>query len=584
MTRKLLFAAAALGFAVSPVSAQWLTESHTVRAGWNAIYPFVDASDVTLDTLLALETRIEEIWRWNPDALNAVALHSPSEPIIGVEWTVWRRGNPAETTMNRLRANYAYLVKVADNPADPSPLLIKGKVVMPRVSWRNDGLNLVGFPAASEGSSPPTIGSYLAPASLLGANFRYMGGPISESNPEVLLNAVHQDIPRGEAFWVDTGSFSDYYGPIKVEVSLSQSGLSFGDTGSIHQVVLTNRTDRAITVTLTPTPCQSPRGGEGQELRQVPLLERVFDEDSQAFTYSAFDGPKELTLQVQETVSKIVALNRDGLDGVQGTEYASLLVVTDSEGMSRIDLPVSATIGGTGGLWVGEALISRVQNQLQQFQRDANGQYLYDGGGRIPLAATGDTSINRTAQAFPIRLIVHADASGAARLLSNVYAGPIAPLEAGAVPQFGIATAESRLVAGSRAQSVRLTAVHFPLDLNLELNGSFGTGSTLTGTVTLAHNAKENPFIHTFHPDHDNLDARFKNGLPAGDESHTVTRRLSLAFDVANPDGNPDWGSQFLTGTFTEEVTGIHKDPLSVEGKFSLRRLHNAAMIYIHTP
>ena len=136
----------------------------------------------------------------------------------------------------RLRANYAYLVKVASD-AGPFSLSLKGKAAMPRVSWRNDGLNLVGFPT-SEAAPLPTIGSYLAPASLLGANteiFRYIGGPISADNPAKLLNPVQQALPRGEAFWMDTGSFSDYYGPLKVQVSLSSSGLSFGDTGSVQR-------------------------------------------------------------------------------------------------------------------------------------------------------------------------------------------------------------------------------------------------------------------------------------------------------------------------------------------------------------
>ena len=582
MARKVLFAAAALGFAANPLSAQWRTESHPVQGGWNAIYPFVDASDVTIGTLLADEARVEEIWRWNPDALDAVALGSPSEPIIGAEWAVWKRASPAESTLTRLRANYAYLVKVASD-AGPFTLSLKGKAAMPSVSWRNDGLNLVGFPT-SEAAPLPTIGSYLAPASLLGANteiFRYIGGPISANNPAKLLNPVQQALPRGEAFWMDTGKFSDYYGPLKVQVSLSSSGLSFGDTGSVHEVVVANRTDRAITVTLTPAPSQSDRGGS--QPSPVPLLERVFDEDSQSYSYPAFDGPRDLTLQAGQTVSKLVALNRAGLVGAAGTENASLLVLTDSEGMSRIDLPVSATVGGTGGLWVGEALINRVQNQLQQFQRDDDGKYRYDGeGARIPVAGSADNSLNKTAQAFPVRLIVHTDANGTARLLSNVYAGPIATAVEGAVPRFGIATAESLLDAGSLAKAARLTAVHFPLDLNLELNGSFGAGGSLDGTVPLAHNDKENPFIHAFHPDHDNLDARFEEALPAGAESHQVTRLLSLDFDVANPDGNPEWGSQLLTGTFTEEITGIHKNAISVEGKFSLRRLSKEEVL--HTP
>ena len=581
MIRKSVFTAIALGFALSPLSAQWVTESHPVKGGWNAIYPFVDASDVTIDTLLASEPRVEEIWRWNPDAQDTVALLSPSAPIIGAEWSKWKRGLPGESTMTRLRANYAYLVKVASD-AGPFSLSLKGKAAMPSVSWRNDGLNLVGFPT-SEATSP-TIASYLAPTDLLSTStdiFRYTGGPLSTNNPQKLLNPVQQALRRGEALWIDTVKFSDYYGPIKVQVSLSSSGLSFGDTGSMHQVLLTNRTDSAITVTLTPA--DSGKDREGNQPSSVPLLERVLDEDSQDYTYPAFDGPKTLTLQAGQTRAKYVVIDRDSLVGVGGTECASLLVVTDSQSMSRIDLPVSATIGDLGGLWVGEALINRVQNQLQQFQRDADGKYRYDGeGARIPLAGSGNNSLNQTAQSFPVRLIVHTDATGTARLLSNVYAGPIATAVEGANPRFGIATHQSLLDAGSLAKSVRLTAVHFPLDLNQAMTGLFKAGGSLAGTVTLAHTDKTNPFIHAFHPDHDNLDERFEKALPAGAESHTVERKLKLDFDAANPGVKPEWGSQLLTGTFTEEITGIHKNSISVEGKFSLRRLSKSKTL--HTP
>jgi hypothetical protein len=578
MIRKSVFTAIALGFALSPLSAQWVTESHPVKSGWNAIYPFVDASDVTIDTLLASEPRVEEIWRWNPDAQDTVALLSPSAPIIGAEWSKWKRGVPGESTMTRLRANYAYLIKVKST-AEPFSLSIKGKATMPSVSWRNDGLNLVGFPT-SQATSPP-IASYLAPTDLLSTStdiFRYIGGTLSTNNPQKLLNPTLQALRRGEALWIDTVKFSDYYGPIKVQVSLSSSGLSFGDTVSMHQVILTNRTASAITVTLTPA--GSGKDREGNQPSSVPLLERVLDEDSQDYTYPAFDGPKTLTLQAGQTKAKYVAIDRAELVGVAGTEYASLLVVTDSEGMSRIDLPVSATIGDLGGLWVGEALINRVQNQLQQFQRDADGKYLYENGARIPLAGSADNSLNETAQSFPVRLIVHTDATGTARLLSNVYAGPIATAVEGANPRFGIATHQSLLDAGSLAQSVRLTAVHFPLDLNQAMTGSFGAGGSLAGTVTLDYKDKTNPFIHAFHPDHDNLDARFEKALPAGAESHTVERKLKLDFDAANPGVKPEWGSQLLTGTFTEEITGIHKNSISVEGKFSLRRLSKEEVLH----
>lgn len=582
MTRTLIITVATLALAVSTLQAQWKSETHSVKAGWTAIHPFVDASDVTLDVLLPAS--IVQVWRWNPGALDAVVLEAPGAPITGNEWSIWKRGFPVDSDFNRMLPNYGYLLKVTNGTA-PFMLTIKGKAVMPRVQWRKAGLNLVGFPA-SDVVPLPTIGPYLEPPLLLdGATqvFRYVGGDLSVNNPVELLNPVYQALPRGEAFWVKTGKFSDYYGPVKVEVSLSPDGMLFGSSGAVHQIVLTNRTDHPVTATLEPADSETDRGGG--TVSSTSLLERVFDAGTQSYIYPAFDGPRDVELDAGETKAVVVALDRSALSGAPGTENASLLVVTDSDGLGRIDVPVTATVSGRGGLWIGEALISRVQNQLQQFERDADGTYLYDGGGeRIPLAGSGNNTLNATAQSYPLRLILHVDGAGNARLLSNVYAGPIATEVAEAEPAFGIATHESLLDADSLASAVRITSAHFPLDLDLGLTGSFGPGLSAEGTFTLAHDAGDNPFIHAFHPDHDNLNARFDNALAPGAESHTVDRALTLDFDSASPNGDPTWGSRILTGTYTEEVTGIHKNPISVEGAFFLRRLSEDEAINTPAP
>lgn len=580
MSRCFALTGVLFGLAAASLSAQWLTEFHQLKAGWNAIYPFVDAGDVTLTELT--DNRIVEVWRWNPGALDALALGTPSAPVLGDEWARWRRGFPIDSTFDRLEPNFGYLVNVAAGTAAYT-LNIKGRAAMPRVQWRNDGLNLVGFPAVPPPAAP-TIGAYLSPAGLLSGQteiFRYVGGALS-NNPVELLNPVQQSLPRGEAFWIDTGRFSDYYGPIKVEVSLSPEGLHYGTAGTTQQLVVRNRTARAQTVTLTPVASETDRSGS--PVNPVPLRERVFDPNTQNFTYPPIGGPVQLQLEPGQTVSKLLVADRAGLTGPAGSVNASLLRVTDGEGLSRIDIPVSATVSDLSGLWVGEAAINAVQNQLQQFEREEDGTYRYDANGeRIPLDGTGDNTLHQTAQTYPIRLVVHVDGAGQARLLSKVFAGPIATQVQGEDPEFGLATDQSLLDSNELAGAVRITAVHFPLDLNQALTGGLGPGGSLAGTVTLAHDDKVNPFVHTYHPDHDNLDARFENALPAGAESHAISRALQLAFDTnGSTSGNPAWGATFLTGTYRETISGLHKNTLDVEGPFFLRRLTEANTL--HTP
>jgi hypothetical protein len=116
--------------------------------------------------------------------------------------------------------------------------------------------------------------------------------------------------------------------------------------------------------------------------------------------------------------------------------------------------------------------------------------------------------------------------------------------------------------------------VHLPLDVAAGLSGVFAPGGQHSATITLPHTDATNPFLHTYHPDHDNLDARFNAApLPAGIESHTVSRALSLTLDAASPDADPAWGANVLTGNYAESVSGLHKSTIGVEGRFTLRRL-----------
>ena len=269
MTYRKLQAASALAFLflTLPVSAQWKSESFSVKRGWTAIFPLVDASDVTLDELLASHPDIEEVWRWNPEGLEPIVLDEG--PTTGPEWSVWKRDLPEESTMTRLIANRGYLI----NAASDLTFAIVGKAVMPEVNWRTSGLNLVGFPAVE--GTPPSIGDYLAPSGTPTSVSQYVGGKIGNNNPTDVSAAV-TDMVRGEAYWVDlTGRYSDYYGPIKVQVSLSSTGLHFGQQGTTLQLILTNRSDEPVTVTLTPE--ASSADPDGSTPTEVPLLERLLD-------------------------------------------------------------------------------------------------------------------------------------------------------------------------------------------------------------------------------------------------------------------------------------------------------------------
>jgi hypothetical protein len=112
--------------------------------------------------------------------------------------------------------------------------------------------------------------------------------------------------------------------------------------------------------------------------------------------------------------------------------------------------------------------------------------------------------------------------------------------------------------------------------------GSVAIPGTLSLTITVPFDDPTNPFVHQYHPDHDNKDAR-GNSLDAGFESYDIERTATFTFTAAPPVGSAvtsGWGSRVIGGTYAEVIQGLHKDTtgvgtgdgLHLTGTFELRR------------
>ena len=176
---------------------------------------------------------------------------------------------------------------------------------------------------------------------------------------------------------------------------------------------------------------------------------------------------------------------------------------------------------------------------------------------------------------FPLRLILHNDSvSNQVRLFQRVFVGP-----GNTTNSTVVATQESLLDANQLASARRISATHLPFSADnspWSTIGSLNPGVAVTFTVPLSYkDHASNPYLHTFHPDHDNLDAGFKNVLPRGMESYDVTRTITLTF---NPPGT-DFASltdaaKSRGGTYQETMTiggpnGSSRD-FRLSGSFNL--------------
>jgi hypothetical protein len=151
-----------------------------------------------------------------------------------------------------------------------------------------------------------------------------------------------------------------------------------------------------------------------------------------------------------------------------------------------------------------------------------------------------------------------------------------------------VTTSESRLDPARLGNARRITAVQLPFTSNNQpwaLSGQLAPGGTLTTTVDLPYDDHaSNPFLHTYHPDHDNLDATFQHQLPVGAESYEINRQITLSM---NSPGN-DFASltqfgQSFQGVYSETIimTGLNAATrtFNVAGNFAISRISPIAVL-----
>jgi|GEM_PF-3046344 len=199
---------------------------------------------------------------------------------------------------------------------------------------------------------------------------------------------------------------------------------------------------------------------------------------------------------------------------------------------------------------------------------------------------TGSGALTRTPATFDLRLMFHVDSSGAVKLLKEVIQMYDS---ASATPGYVLLTNHEDVsayqgVAVRDGESVgrRLSAVGFDFQgTHLACAGGVSPSGAVDCTISLPSAHPTNPFLHRYHPDHDNLDERYEN---AAVEAYEVTRTITLNFSDRYP---PDedlplravkpagWGDFLLGGTYTEIIKGLHKytNGIKVSGPFTLRRV-----------
>lgn len=568
-----------------PARAQWQTQSIVIKPGWSAIYVHVDASYDTLDDLVGndLNNPIQELWMWNPPSSTIQYVTSPASPITGSsQWANWERINTGlPSNLHNLVANAAYLVhSVASSNYTWN---IKGRPMAPNYSWATTGENFIGFPTSP--NNPPTFSSFLSLAPSLQSMaqiYQYQGGELNATNPAQVFNLFGTSVVRGQAFWIRAGSyFNNYFGPFTA-VLQDPNGVNFSNSVSQYSFHLQNPTASAVTVTMKLLPSEVPPTGQATIVDVPPLLVRgalVASNLTYSYTNLTTGNSVSWTLPPQgqngSDIQVVVGLNRYNMTGTPGSLYAGILQLTDSAGYTEADLPVSATTASYAGLWVGQAAVSQVSAYLKSFQMDANNNPTVNTNTGAFIVTSLDTNLGPTAASFPLRLIVHNDGTNA-NLLQRVFYGRSPG------SNYIVTTSESFLDSSQLSSARRISAVHLPWTAANDpypLSGQLAPGGLLTTTVYTDYaDQTSNPFLHTYHPDHDNLDATFQNQLSVGLESYSISRLITLNITPPTSDfGSLTQAGQSFSGAYTEAVTvtaiGGATKTFNVAGSFVLNQI-----------
>jgi hypothetical protein len=273
------------------------------------------------------------------------------------------------------------------------------------------------------------------------------------------------------------------------------------------------------------------------------------------------------------------------MTGQVGEVQAGVLSFTDSLGFTKVDVPVSANVASSAGLWVGSAAITRVGEYLKSYAQDATNGLLTvtdtNSANYGAYVVTGtNTQLGSVSRTYPLRLIVHNPASGnPAILLQHVFYG------VDVYSNTIVTTSEDALSRSSLKDARRISATHLPwsaANAGWAFSGNLDQTSMVATVTTDYDDSAANPFVHTYHPDHDNLSADGSAKLAQGAESYAIRREIVLSMMPPTDDFDSYVSkSKTLSGDYSETITllgmahtaGTDTREFHVRGVFSLNRI-----------
>ena len=562
---KALAAFSLLLFASAAFALPHVEETMTLAKGWNAIYLESTPTNAVCEDFFA-GAPVERVASYQSDAYSSTRQIADDGTEIAqkpISYRVWVPGDETASTMDSLVGGCVYLIYATNTWTKENFL---GVPAAPQQTWRATSgetgfMNLVGVSADKDdlvaakayfGEGPFGTSSGVA----------YQIGGTNPTAPTFLPMTFGSTskLHGGKAYALTATKDGDWPGVIGF---LGVSSVEFG-SGDFASVTLKNfgTTNHTFRVTIVPS-------ADATE-RVPPMMRKVKDEHGdESWTNVTVGVSWDVELAAEALGTQKFAVKR--ADMTPGVAYSAVMQIEDRGGTQmRVRIPVTVEEKSAEeaafptGLWAGYIQMEAVSSLTNE----------------TPSAAAGKLKMN---------ILVHVPENGTPQLLQRVAAGVDAE---GKLRLFKELSSAKAVCENPRRLSSVMMSVANPI-VDASAHTTFGDQLQFAWTVDA--NARDNPFRHAWHPDHDGKTADYSGDVVSGDdlanyvnpvkpELWSVTNTLYLSWHKRNIateaidfEHNPN---ETTAGFATWTVGGLlSSGPIYSMGVFYLKRIADVGEI-----
>ena len=546
------------------VSAAHISDTMTIANGWNAIYLESTPTNAVCEDFFA-GAPVARVASYHSDAYSSTRQLADDGTEIAqkpISYHVWVPGDETASTMTALVGGRVYLV-YATNAWSKTFL---GVPAAPQQTYRATSgdagfMNLVGVSASSDVSV--TAKKYFGEGpfgTASGVAYQIAGTNSAAPTFMPMTLGARTKLQGGKAYAITATKDDDWPGVIGFS---GVASVAF-DSGDFASVTLknfgtTNHTFRVTIIASADTTEQVP-----------PLMRKVKDEHGdESWTNVTAGVSWDVELAAEALAVQKFAVKR--ADMTPGVTYAAVMQIEDRGGTQmRVRIPVTVEEKSAEeaafptGLWAGYIQMETVSSLTNA----------------TPTAAAGTLKMN---------ILVHVPANGTPQLLQRVAAGVDAE---GKVRLFKELSSAKTVCENPR----RLSSVMMSVDTPVVAASAHTTfGDQLQFAWTVDAKARDNPFRHAWHPDHDGKTADYSGDVVSGDdlanyvnpvkpELWSVTNTLYLSWhkrNIATEDIDFEHNPNETTAGFATWTVGglLSSGPIYSMGIFYLKRIADAGVV-----